>query len=127
MVYVAARERPYMLHEFIAHQGDPRPAIFKYVLQLRRPVHRIDGHDYRIRAQRRIEGDDELRTVLHIQDNPVTPDDAAVLLQKSRHRIDFGLQLPVADGTAVIKNGGLVRMAVRGDLEIRVQRCLRYR
>ena len=51
--------------------------------------HAIEGHDHGVGAQDRVVRDDELRTVLHVERNPVAALHIAILLQKSGQ--EFGL------------------------------------
>jgi hypothetical protein len=63
------------------------------VAELLDPVHRIHRHDHRVGTQRRVEGDRELRAVLHEEGDAVARADAFALQPAGKR---FGLRAKLA-------------------------------
>ena len=104
--------------QFVAADRDPRPGIGGIVRQFRGEVHRIDRHHHRVGAQDGVIGDDELRAVLHVEQDAVAAAHAAVLPQIARERVRLRLEFGVAELAAVEENRGLARIACGRDLEV---------
>ena len=95
------------------------------VSQIGGKAHRIDRHHDGIGAQDCIEANDELWTVLHVQDDALTWRDATLIREESSERVDFTSQLRVARFRSVVIQRGLARIAGRGDFKVVVKRGLR--
>jgi hypothetical protein len=90
------------------------------------PVHRVDRHDDGVGAQGRVEGDRELRAVLHEEGDAVALADA-LLLQPAGERLGLGTQLGVGEAAAEEDVGGLVGEAPRRHLEVEPERGFGHR
>ncbi len=94
------------------------------VLEFLGAVHRIDGHHHRIGAQDRVVADDELRAVLHVQQDPVALGHAGLALQPAGQRGRLRLELAEGNGLAEVADRGLVGIAARRHFQIDPQRGL---
>ena len=103
-----------------------RVRIGDVVAELVGAVHRIDRHHHRVGAHHRVQRDDELRAVLHEQRHPVAAAHA-LRLQPAGQRLGLAPHLAPAPVVAQAAPGGLVRPALRGDLEVEPQRGLGHR
>ena len=107
-------QRAYPVQQFIAHKGQPRAAVLNVVPQFFGRVHRVQWNHDGIGAQDRIESDDELRGVLHIQQDTITFCHAQ-MLQISCNRQNLRLQGGIAGRpTIVVQRGPRRPTAGRG-------------
>jgi hypothetical protein len=90
--------------------------------QLPGEVHRVHRHHDGVGAQDGVVGDDELGTVLQVQQHALAARHAAALLQPARQRVDLALELAVVQAAAVVvdrrapgmKRGAALEVAVHG-------------
>ena len=113
-------QRLQLRNQLLRRQRDPRATVFKGMAQLFREQHRIYGYHDRISAQDGIKADDELWAILHMQKHPVASGNAAHLLQIARQRIDFFLQLTIADFTTIKNQRCFIRISTSRNVEVHI-------
>ena len=127
MVEAVAEQRAHLGMEFLPADHDARVAVVHVVPEFLGQVHRVDRHHHRVGAQDGVEGDDELRAVLHEQQHAVAAFHAAALLQKAGQRVRLALQFAVAQRRTVEDDSGFVRQACGGVFQIPVHAGVRQR
>ena len=71
-----------------------------------------------VRSQYGVVGDHELRTVLHVQDDPVASLYAEVLMKVPSEALHLVVEPRVGDPGPVVDDCRLLRVAVRRDLQV---------
>ena len=84
-----ARQRLHARIQLLRNDRGGGAGILRAAQELAREVHRIERDDDRVGAQDRVVGDHELGAVLHEQQHPLAPGDAAVLLQVTGQSLGF--------------------------------------
>ena len=127
------------VHEPFAHQRlDLRPhllatnrhrgaAVLHVVPQLLGAVHRVHRHHSGVGAQNGVVADHELRAVLQVEQHAVALLHATTLLEVRGQRADLGVQTRIAEVTPVVMDRGLVRVALRADLQVEIEAGARHR
>ena len=112
--------------DFLRDDDRARIAVSDIMLQLIREQHRVDRHDHRISAQNGVKRDDELRAVLHVEQDPLAALHAAHRLQMPGQGVDGIIELGIAENGIIKHERRLVRIPARIDRQVFIHARLWY-
>jgi hypothetical protein len=118
--HVLQAERLDLAQHIVAGDRRDRIRVLDVMAQLLGAVHRVHRHDHRVGAQDGVVGDDELGTVLRIEEHALAALNAEALLQKAGQRVDLALELGVGQPAAVVVDRGALGMPRRAAREVAV-------
>ncbi len=125
--HVLEIQRLDLRRDVLSGDRDARPGVGDVMAQFLGAVHRIHRHDDGVRAQHRVERDDELGAVLEVKQHPVAARHAAAALKEPGERVHLPLELAVGQPLPVVVDRRALRLPRRARRQVRVHRFARQR